>query len=72
MYADVKQWGNSMAVRLSARDLRRLGVQLGDRVEVTVKPVPRGKGNFALPAFHDQSGARDVSERHDDYLYGDA
>lgn len=70
MHADIKQWGNSMAIRLSARDLRRLGVQLGDRVEVTVKPISTGRLDIDLPVFH--SGRSDISERHDDYLYGDA
>ena len=70
MLAAVKQWGNSYAVRLTSRDLRRLGVQLGDQVEVTVRPLSHHPtGASSLPVFH--SGLHDASQRHDDYLYGE-
>ena len=72
MDAEVKRWGNSFAIRLSKRELERLGIHEGDRVEVDLRKAPKGKRRRVslddMPVFHDT--ATDVSERHDEYLYG--
>ncbi|MFA5862589.1 MAG: hypothetical protein WDA16_12935 [Candidatus Thermoplasmatota archaeon] len=72
MDAEVKRWGNSFAVRLSKKELERLGIHEGDRVDVSLKKAPkRKKGKISLeglPVFHDT--ATDGSENHDEYLYG--
>lgn len=73
MDAEVKRWGNSYAIRLPKSEADRLGLKEGDRVEVDLrKAKKRGKKKridlSGLPVFHDT--ATDVSERHDEYLYG--
>ncbi len=70
MMTEVKSWGNSYAVRLTRRDLRRLGIQLGDQVDVQLRAMPKKKVDLSkMPIFYDT--VSDVSERHDDYLYGE-
>jgi antitoxin component of MazEF toxin-antitoxin module len=71
--AEVKRWGNSFAIRLPKSEAERLGVREGDHVEVELRKRPRRKRGSkidlsGMPVLHDT--ATDVSERHDDYLYG--
>lgn len=74
MDAEVKKWGNSYAIRLPKSEADRLGLKEGDHVEVDLRKAPRARGKkkridlSGLPIFHDT--ASDVSERHDEYLYG--
>ena len=72
MEAEVKRWGNSFAVRLTKAELDRLGLKEGDRVEIDVRKARKAKkGRVSLegmPIAHDD--VSDVSERHDEYLYG--
>ncbi len=71
MFAEVKRWGNSLAIRLTKRDLEQLGVEEGDKVRVQVERLPgSGKVDLShLPTFHDPDPL--TSERHDEVLYGD-
>lgn len=73
MDTEVKKWGNSYAIRLPKREAERLGLREGDRVEVDVRKAKRRRSRAradlsAWPVFHD--GRADVSEKHDDVLYG--
>ena len=73
MDAEVKKWGDSYAIRLPKSEAERLGLKEGDHVEVDLrKAKKRGKRKridlSGLPIFHDT--ATDVSEQHDEYLYG--
>lgn len=72
MEAEVKRWGNSYAIRLPKRELERMGIHEGDRVEVAIRKARgRKKAKFSLeglPTFHDPDPL--ASERHDAYLYG--
>jgi len=72
MDAEVKKWGNSFAIRLPKSEADRLGLKEGDHVEVEMRKAPRKKRKrISLdhwPVFQDT--ATDVSERHDEYLYG--
>lgn len=71
MLADVKRWGNSLAIRLSKEDLERLGIDEGERVRVTIEKLPRdGEVDISgLPTFRDEDPR--ASERHDRVLYGE-
>ncbi len=56
MLATVKKWGNSYAVRLTKKDLSRMGLREGQRVQVIVQPAigqaePLDLSD--LPTFHD-------------------
>ncbi|HLE96524.1 MAG TPA: AbrB/MazE/SpoVT family DNA-binding domain-containing protein [Candidatus Thermoplasmatota archaeon] len=73
MDAEVKRWGNGLAVRLPKRELDRLGIKEGDAVDIEVRKVAKGKRRkrislAGVPILHDS--VSDVSERHDEYLYG--
>ena len=74
MEGEVKRWGTSFAVRLSKRELDRLGIGEGDRVDVEIRKLPaRGRGARrlsleGLPTFEDPDPR--ASERHDEMLYG--
>lgn len=70
MLAEVKRWGNSYAVRLTKRDLNRLGIHEGDAVEITLQPVaPEGRIDLSgLPRLQDPDAR--ASEQHDRHLYG--
>lgn len=72
MDAEVKRWGNSFAIRLSKRDLERLGIHEGDRVEVTIRKAGKNGPRISLeglPTFRDDDPR--ASERHDEHLYGE-
>lgn len=71
MFAEVKRWGNSLAVRLSRSELERLGIAEGERVRIRVEKLPaEGLVDLAgLPTFRDPDPR--ASERHDALLYGD-
>lgn len=72
MESEVKKWGNSFAIRLPKSEAERLGLVEGDHVSVEVRKTRRrAKRRISLdhlPVFHDT--ATDVSELHDEYLYG--
>ena len=73
MDAEVKKWGNSYAIRLPKSEADRLGIHEGDLVEVELRKARRRKRSARVdisswPVFHD--AATDVSERHDEILYG--
>jgi hypothetical protein len=70
MFAEIKRWGNSLAVRLPKRELDRLGVAEGERVLIRVEKLPEeGPVDLSdLPTFQDHP---DASDRHDELLYGD-
>lgn len=69
MIAEVKKWGNSLAIRLTGEELRGYGLREGDRVKITIEKVgPMGKVDLSnIPTFHDED--RKVSELHDKHLY---
>lgn len=71
MFARVKRWGNSFALRLSKKDVDELRVREGDEVRVEVRKIPAGgKVDLSgLPTFRDSD--RRASERHDTLLYGE-
>lgn len=70
MLAEVKRWGNSFAIRLTKRDLDRLGLHEGDPVRVLLEPVTRtGAIDLSgLPRLVDPDPR--ASQRHDHHLYG--
>jgi antitoxin component of MazEF toxin-antitoxin module len=73
MDAQVRKWGNSFAIRVPKSEMERLGLHEGDHVEVSMrKAATRARKKKVdlshWPTFRDP--ARDVSERHDEYLYG--
>lgn len=70
MLAEVKRWGNSLAVRLKKTDLDRLGVREGDTIRIMVQRIPtRGRVDLSgLPTFEDPDPH--ASENHDKHLYG--
>lgn len=41
MFARVKRWGNSFAIRLSKRELERMGVKEGERVRIELHRLPK-------------------------------
>jgi antitoxin component of MazEF toxin-antitoxin module len=74
MDAEVKKWGNSYAIRLPKSEAERLGLQEGDHVEVEMRKASKRRAKKKLidlsdmPTFHETRS--DVSQRHDEYLYG--
>ncbi|HUR62133.1 MAG TPA: hypothetical protein VM286_07195 [Candidatus Thermoplasmatota archaeon] len=69
MFATVKKWGNSYAIRLTKQDLARAGLSVGQQIEFNLRPLPTKRVDLSgLPVVHDS--ATDVSARHDAYLYG--
>ncbi len=70
MIAEVKRWGNSLAIRLTRGDLREHGLREGDMVKVSIeRVVPEGRVDLkGLHTFHDDDER--ASEKHDRYLYG--
>jgi bifunctional DNA-binding transcriptional regulator/antitoxin component of YhaV-PrlF toxin-antitoxin module len=69
MQADVRRWGNSLAVRLPAGLAESLGIREGDRVRIQVTKVPRGRVDLSgLPKFHD----RDLRSEDVDDIVGEA
>jgi hypothetical protein len=71
MDAEVKKWGNSYGIRLSKKELERLGIKEGDVVAVALKKTKRKTARISLeglPTFHDPDPYASV--RHDEYLYG--
>lgn len=71
MFATLKRWGNSLAIRVSREELERLGLGEGDEVRVTLqRSTPRGPIDLSgLPTVRDRD--RRSSERHDALLYRD-
>jgi len=70
VFADVRRWGNSLAIRIPVEEAASLGIHEGDKVKVRLQRVPQG-GKVDIshaPTFHDPEGKTDVSERHDEYL----
>ena len=39
MNIQIKQWGNSPAIRIPAPELKRLNLNVGDTVKVTIEPA---------------------------------
>lgn len=74
MDAEVKKWGNSYAIRLPKSEAERLGLKEGDHVEVEMRKAPKRRAKKKLIDLSDMPTFRetrsDVSERHDEYLYG--
>jgi antitoxin component of MazEF toxin-antitoxin module len=70
MIAEVKRWGNSMAIRLTKSDLREHGLKEGDVVKVSIeRVVPEDRVDLrGVHTFQDDDGR--ASENHDRYLYG--
>lgn len=66
MYSEIKNWGNSYALRLTKSDLRRLGLRPGQRVLVDVRPAPEERVDVsALPVAH--GGVPFRAARHGHY-----
>ena len=71
MESEIKKWGNSYAIRLPKSEVERLGLHEGDAVQVDLKKAGKRTKKISLegiPLFQDT--VSDVSDRHDDYLYG--
>ncbi len=67
MEAKILKWGNSYALRLSKRDVDRMGWREG--TVVRVEALPQGqKLDLDFPTFG--SGHADTSVNHDEVLYG--
>lgn len=56
MQAFVKKWGNSYAVRLTKRDLERLGIRPGQRVDLVVQPSGGPVDVAAFPIVRGKRG----------------
>lgn len=70
MFADVRRWGNSLAVRIPATLAESLGIKEGDQVKVQVTKVPKGKVDVSgAPFFRSKDGRTDISENHDEFVY---
>lgn len=72
MEADVRKWGNSLAIRLPKAEADRLGLKEGDHVEVALKKAgrrPRKAVDLSDWPLIPETRS-DVSERHDEFLYG--
>jgi hypothetical protein len=59
------RWGNSVGVRISMRDARRLNLQVGADVTVRISSEPGKVDLSALPTFR---GGGDAGEEHDRIL----
>jgi len=72
MIAKIKKWGNSLAVRLTKKDLKEYGLKEGDEVKIKIEKVmPENEVDLSdLPTFSDDD--KKASEHHDKYLYGSA
>lgn len=63
----LQQWGGSLALRIDAKEAKRLGLKPGRKVHwaiVEEDEIDLGK----IPTFTDLP---DVAENHDKYLYGE-
>jgi antitoxin MazE len=70
MFADVRRWGNSLAIRIPSEEAEALGIKEGEQVKVRLQRIPKGKVDISnAPVFHDPEGRTDLSERHDDIVY---
>ena len=70
MRAEVRRWGNGLALRIRKRDLEAAGVSEGNIVEVRISRLS-ASGTIdleAMPTFQDAD--RLASVHHDRYLYG--
>ncbi|MEA1994301.1 MAG: hypothetical protein U9N35_07920 [Euryarchaeota archaeon] len=72
MMAKIKKWGNSLAVRLTKKELKEYGLKEGDEVKIKIEKVkPEDKVDLSnIPTFSETN--KKVSEHHDKYLYGSA
>lgn len=70
MFAGVRRWGNSLAIRIPADLAESLGLKEGDEVKVQVTKVPKRKVDLSgAPVFRDPEGRTDISENHDEIVY---
>ncbi len=69
MIAEIKKWGNSLAIRLTGKELREHGLKEGDKVKIRIEKVkPEDEIDLTnIPTFSETDNK--VSERHDSYLY---
>lgn len=69
MFADVRRWGNSLAIRIPAEEAEALGLKEGDKVKARLQKVPRGKVDLSgVPMWKDPEGRTDISEKHDELV----
>jgi antitoxin component of MazEF toxin-antitoxin module len=61
--ARLLKWGNSFGLRLSRRDVERLGLEPDKEIEVHVETSPRQTRVEDLPTF---DLGRDAADRHDE------
>jgi len=73
MRTTIRRWGNSAAVRLSRKELDRLGLREGDDVEVEVRPSKARRWDVSMvPAFKGPKDGRtfkEIRERAFDELW---
>lgn len=70
MFADVRRWGNSLAVRIPAEEAEALGIGEGDAVRLHLTPLPKGKVDVSKAPFF-RGGDRHACE-HLDEVQGEA
>lgn len=70
MISKIKKWGNSLAIRLTKKELEEYGLKEGDEVKIKIEKVkPEGEVDLSsLPTFSEED--KKASEKHDKYLYG--
>ncbi len=70
MFARVRRWGNSLAIRLRKDDVGEVAVSEGDLVKVEIIKVATADASDLsdLPTFKDEDPRASVN--HDKYLYG--
>jgi len=56
MRATIRKWGNSAAVRLSRKELDRLGLRDGDEVEIEIHPRKKTWSIDDVPVFRSTDG----------------
>lgn len=67
MHADVRRWGNSLAIRIPAEVAEDLGLHEGDQVKAQLLKVPKGTIDVSHAPFFRDPDPR-ASEHHDRYI----
>jgi hypothetical protein len=62
----VLRWGNSFGIRLTRKDLDRLGIQEDDEVDLSIEPCRPQVDWDKLPTL---SLGGDASARHDEIIF---
>lgn len=67
--ATVRKWGNTYGIRISKRDMERLGIQEGAEVTAVVSTEPAPPDMSRFPVFY---GPDEFGSRDHDRLFGES